>query len=70
VTTTKEDIVRDLMIKTSLNQPSAKKHIEKLLQIIKETLGSGSILMISSFGIFRISHKSARIGRDPKTKVA
>ncbi len=68
MTTTKEDIVHSLMVKISQSQPSAKKLIETLLRIIKDTLGSGSRLLISGFGEFRINHKSARIGRNPKTK--
>lgn len=57
------------MMKTSLNRPGARRSIESLLRIVKDTLSSGSDLMISGFGGFRISHKSARIGRNPKTKV-
>jgi len=69
MTTTKEDIVRNLMVKISQSHPGAKKLIETLLRIIKDTLGSSSGLMISGFGEFRTNHKSARIGRNPKTKV-
>jgi len=67
--TTKEDIVRNLMVKISQSHPSAKKLIETLLRIIKDTLGSSSRLMISGFGEFKVNHKSARIGRNPKTKI-
>ncbi|MBU2645566.1 HU family DNA-binding protein [bacterium] len=69
MTTTKENIAYNLMAKTTLNRKDAKKLIEKLLQLIKKTLGSGTGIIISGFGEFRVKQKSERIGRNPKTKI-
>ncbi len=66
---TKEDIVRELMNQTKIDRTKAKWLIELLLKIVKETLGSGEDVMISGFGEFKIRQKTARVGRNPKTKV-
>ncbi len=68
MTRIKEDIIRDVMTKTSLDKNTARKLVESILQLIKETLTSGKTVMISGFGEFRVRHKRARIGRNPKTK--
>jgi integration host factor subunit alpha len=42
--------------------------VESILKIIKEALASGDRVMISGFGDFKVAHKKARMGRNPKTK--
>jgi nucleoid DNA-binding protein len=69
MTKTKEDIVHNRMTSLSLDRSTARKYIETLLKLIKDTLSSGSGVMISGFGEFRIKRKSARTGRNPKTKI-
>ena len=57
------------MSKVDLEHKEAKKLIESLLQIIKDTLAAGEEVLVSGFGQFQIKHKRARVGRNPKTKV-
>jgi integration host factor subunit alpha len=70
MTRIKEDIIRDIMTKITLDRSTARNLIESLLRIIKDTLASGDGVMISGFGEFKVRHKKARMGRNPKTKVA
>jgi integration host factor subunit alpha len=70
MTRIKEDIIRDVMTNVTLDRNTAKKLIESLLRSVKETLASCDGVMISGFGEFKIRHKRARMGRNPKTKVA
>ena len=41
--------------------------IDQLFEQIADALSAGEDVKISSFGAFRIRHKGARIGRNPKT---
>ena len=42
--------------------------VSDLLSIMKEQLHEGSDLRLSKFGTFEVVDKTARIGRNPKTK--
>ncbi|MBT3225112.1 MAG: integration host factor subunit alpha [Deltaproteobacteria bacterium] len=70
MTRIKEDIIRDVMTKITLDRKYAKNLVEAILRIVKESLAAGEEVMISGFGYFKVRHKRARIGRNPKTKVA
>lgn len=69
MTRIKEDIIRDVMTRITLDRKYAKNLVEAILDIIKESLEKGEEIMISGFGYFKVRHKKARIGRNPKTKV-
>ena len=58
-----------LMSKMILDRNTARNLVEGLLGLIKETLASGEGVMLSGFGEFKVKHKRARMGRNPKTKV-
>ncbi|MBU2512872.1 integration host factor subunit alpha [bacterium] len=70
MTRIKEDIIRDVMTKITLDRKCAKNLVEAILGIIKNALESGEEVMISGFGYFKVRHKRSRIGRNPKTKVS
>lgn len=42
--------------------------MERLLEIMKDTLVQGDDLLISGFGKFSVRQKNARRGRNPQTK--
>jgi integration host factor subunit alpha len=65
MTRIKEDIIRDVMTKVTLDRNTAKNLVESVLRIIKDTLSSGDGVMISGFGEFKVKHKRARKGRNP-----
>ncbi len=69
MTLIKEDIVRAVAIKTSLDRKIAKNYVETILRTIKQSLAAGNEVLISGFGYFKVRHKNARIGRNPKTKI-
>ncbi len=70
MTRIKEDIIRDVMTQITHDRTKAKKLVESILRLIKATLASGEGVLISGFGEFKVRHKRARMGRNPKTKVA
>jgi integration host factor subunit alpha len=68
MTKIKEDIVRDVITKTKVDRNIARNLVESILKHIKDTLASGNGVLISGFGDFKVTHKKARMGRNPKTK--
>jgi integration host factor subunit alpha len=68
MTRIKDDIIREVMSKVTLDRAEAKKLVESLLKIIKDTLAAGEDVKITGFGQFQLKHKRARVGRNPKTK--
>jgi integration host factor subunit alpha len=69
MTRIKEDIVRNVATKIKIDRSIAKNLVELILKHIKDTLASGDRVMISGFGDFKVTHKKARIGRNPKSLV-
>jgi integration host factor subunit alpha len=69
MTRIKEDIIRDVMTQITLDRNTARNLVESVLRLLKDTLTLGDGVMISGFGEFKVKHKRARMGRNPKTKV-
>jgi integration host factor subunit alpha len=67
VALTKEAIINSIYNQVGLSKSQSRIVVEKLLDIIKETLKSGENILISGFGKFEVKEKSARRGRNPKT---
>lgn len=64
---TKEAIINSIYNQVGLSKSQSRIVVEKLLEIIKETLKSGEDILISGFGKFEVKEKSARRGRNPQT---
>ncbi|MCP4754424.1 MAG: hypothetical protein GY866_26375 [Proteobacteria bacterium] len=69
MTLIKEDIIRAVATRNSLERKTAKNYVEIILLTIKKSLSIGEEVLISGFGYFKVRHKKARIGRNPKTRV-
>jgi integration host factor subunit alpha len=69
MTRIKEDIIRDVMTQITLDRNTARNLVQSILKLIKESLASRDGVMISGFGEFKVKHKRARMGRNPKTKI-
>jgi integration host factor subunit alpha len=68
MTLTKADIVRQVYEKhNSLTKTEATDAVEAFLKLSKDTLISGSDLLLSGFGKFNVRDKNPRRGRNPQT---
>ncbi len=67
-TLTKADIVNEIYERTESNRTEVKKHVEELLNIMKEAIKDDYSLLVSGFGKFEAYDKKARKGRNPQTE--
>lgn len=56
--------------KNRIGLPYAESHrlLEDIFNLICQSLQRGADVKIARFGVFVVHHKSARLGRNPKTK--
>ncbi|HUU81692.1 MAG TPA: integration host factor subunit alpha [Acidobacteriota bacterium] len=64
---TKEKIINSIYNQVGLGKSQSRNVVEKLLQIIKQSLEDGENILISGFGKFVVRNKSERRGRNPQT---
>jgi integration host factor subunit alpha len=67
---TKDKIVSRLQTQIGLTKQESRQAVERLLEIMKDTLANGEDLLISAYGKFSVKQKNARQGRNPQTKEA
>jgi integration host factor subunit alpha len=51
-----------------LTKQESQQAVERLFEIMKDTLAKGEDLLISGYGKFSVKQKNARRGRNPQTK--
>ncbi len=64
---TKEKLGSSIYNQVGLSKSQSRIVVERLLEIIKQTLENGEDILISGFGKFVVKEKSARRGRNPQT---
>ena len=67
---TKDKLVIRLQTQLGLTKPESRTAVERLFEVIKDTLANGEDLLISGYGKFSVRQKNARRGRNPQTKEA
>jgi integration host factor subunit alpha len=65
---TKETLIINLETRLGMERRESRKAVERLLEIMKDTLSQGEDLLISGFGKFSVPQKRTRRGRNPQTK--
>ena len=65
---TKEKLISRLQIQVGLSKQESRAVVERVLEIVKDTLAAGEDLLVSGFGKFSVRRKNARRGRNPQTK--
>ena len=64
---TKEDIIKDLTLKTGFPFIYSKKLLSDLIEIIIQNIKNNN-LILKNIGSFKIIYKKERVGRNPKNK--
>lgn len=64
---TKAELVERVAAGSSLTRREAEVVVQAVLDSIVQSLKSGTKVELRGFGSFRLRHRAARIGRNPKT---
>jgi integration host factor subunit alpha len=65
MTLTKAQIVEEIRQRNGFSRKKSIETVEAMLEIMKESLGSGENVLISGFGKFSVKEKRERKGRNP-----
>jgi DNA-binding protein HU-beta len=60
-------LVRDVAEKSGLGVGEAKRALEATLEAIEQQMAAGNEVRLTGFGKFSVSHREARMGRNPQT---
>lgn len=64
----KTDLIEAIASGAELNKKQAKAALEATLEAISASLKAGDAVQLIGFGTFKVNHRKARTGRNPKTK--
>ncbi len=67
-TVTRATLAEAVHRRVGLSRAESHQLVTEVLELIMEALDKDELVKLSSFGTFRIHHKKARIGRNPRTK--
>ncbi len=63
----KGDLINAIAEETSMSKAGAGAVINAILGSVTEALKKGDKVTLTGFGTFRVSHRTARMGRNPQT---
>ena len=64
----KTDLIEKIAAETGLAKKDSEKALTAALNAITEALKAGDKVQLVGFGVFDVKERSARMGRNPKTK--
>jgi DNA-binding protein HU-beta len=64
---TLDDLTAAVARETGMTKASAAKAVHAVLHAIQNALAEGQRVAIAGFGVFEVSHRPARSGRNPRT---
>ncbi len=66
-TLTRMDLSEAVFREVGLSRNESQQLVERVLEVMSDSLVDGEQVKISSFGTFSVRSKTARVGRNPKT---
>jgi DNA-binding protein HU-beta len=64
---TKNELADKVAARTGLGTGQAKEALDATIEAISSELASGNEVALAGFGKFSVSHRAARMGRNPST---
>ena len=65
---TKTELINEVANKTELTKKDSEKAVAAVIESITDALIAGDKVQLVGFGAFETKERSARVGRNPKTK--
>jgi len=65
---TKADLINTIAKNADINKTDAQAALSAALNGIRSALSGGDKVTLVGFGTFQVQHRSARTGRDPRTR--
>lgn len=65
---TKADLVQHIAGETGIRRTDADKVVETFIDAVQQSLTDGYKITLVGFGTLSVFHRSARTGRNPRTK--
>ena len=63
----KKDLVNHITEQADINKDQATAALNAIVENITSTLADGDDVSLVGFGTFKVTHRAARVGRNPKT---
>ena len=63
----KSEMIESLASETGLTKSEVEKVFNGTFEMFKKELSKGNNVSVAGFGTFKVSHRSAREGRNPQT---
>lgn len=63
----KTDLIDAIAAKTGVTKKVAKETLEATIETITKSLKKGNPVQLIGFGTFKVNHRKARTGRNPRT---
>ena len=63
----KGELIDSVAGSAGLSRADAARAVDGVLDSISATLGGGGTVSLVGFGTFRVKHRAARMGRNPRT---
>ena len=64
---TKKEMITSLIEQAKLDNQTATRSVEAIIELMKSALASGDDVLVSGFGKFSVNEKDSRKGRNPAT---
>lgn len=63
----KQDFIKAVAAKSGLSQDAVTKSLGAMIEVVTKSLQKGDEVNITGFGAWKVSHRAARNGVNPKT---
>ena len=65
----KSDLIEHMAADAVISKAAASRALNSALMTIRQHLKKGGVVAIADFGIFRVTKRTARMGRNPRSGV-
>ena len=64
---TKAELIEAIAAKSGLTKADSSRALEAFMSVVTDTLKKGNKVTLTGFGVFSVSKRDARNGRNPRT---